>query len=207
MQVDVDADPVSVGDPEHDVEMGHRVTVVGARIEAADQIGAGPQRRLEQVGGTGVAENARLREGDHLHVGPPSVGLPRGQHTLQPFEAAVRVHLDVAPDRRGTGGDRGRQRRRRPLTDRRPRGAPVGAVVPDQAGEPRLGGMGAKREAEPRGVEVGVGVGERRQQHSTPTVGHRHFRRHVATGDAAITNQDVDEAAARLAGPRPHVPQ
>ena len=207
MQVDVDADPVSFGDPEHDVEMGHRVTVVRARIEAADEIGACPQRSFEQVRGTGVAEDAGLRERDHLHLDPPSVGLPRGEHSLQPFEAAVRVDLDVAPDRRGTGGDGGPQRRRRPLTDRCPRGTPVGAVVADQPGEPRLGGVGRNGRPRRGRVEVSMGIGERRQQHSTPALGHRHIRRRLATGDAAVANPDVDRAAARFAGPRPYVPQ
>ena len=207
VEVDVDADSVSFGDAEHDVEMGDRITVVGARIETADDVGACPHGGVEQVGGTRVAKNAGLRERDHLHVGPPSVRLPGGQHSLQPLEPTVGVDLDVAPDRRGARGDRGTQRPRRPLADRGPSAAPVRTIVADQRGKAHPGGVRAERQAEARRVEMGVGIGERRQQHTAPAVGDRHTRGRLASGDPAIEDQDVDRATAGLARPRPNVPQ
>ena len=54
---------------------------------------------------------------------------------------------------------------------------------------------------------MGVGIGERRQQHTAPAVGDRHTRCRLASGDLAIVDQDVDRATARLARPRPNVPQ
>ena len=73
VEVDVDADSVPFGDAEHDVEMGDRITVEGARIEPADEVGACPHGGVEQVGGARVANDAGLRERDHLHVGPRGV--------------------------------------------------------------------------------------------------------------------------------------
>ena len=186
VEVDVDADSVPFGDAEHDVEMGDRITVVGARIETADEVGACPHGGVEQVGGTRVAKDAGLRECDHLHVGPPGVRLPGRQHSLQPLEPTVGVDLDVAADRRGARGDRGTQRRRRPLADRGPSAAPVRTIVADQPGEARPGGVRAERQAEAGRVEMGVGIGERRQQHTAPAVGDRHTRGRLASGDPAI---------------------
>ena len=58
VEVDVDADSVPFGDAEDDVEMGDRITVVGARIEPADEVGACPHGGVEQVGGARVADDA-----------------------------------------------------------------------------------------------------------------------------------------------------
>ena len=62
VEVDVDADPVWFGDAEHDIEVGDRITVVGTKIKAADEIGAGPYGGVEQVGGPRVAKDAGLRD-------------------------------------------------------------------------------------------------------------------------------------------------
>ena len=207
VEVDVDADAVSFGDAEHDVEMGDRITVVATRIKPADDVGACPHGGVEQVGGSRVAKNAGLRERDHLHVGPPGVRLPGGQHSLQPLEPTVGVDLNVAPDRRRARGDRGTQRPRRPLADRPPSAAPVRTIVADQRRKAHPGGVRAERQAEAGRVEMGVSIGERRQQHTAPTVGDRHTRRRLASGDPAISDQDVDRAIAGLARPRPNVPQ
>ena len=199
--------PCRSSDAEHDVEMGDRITVVGTRIETADDVGACPHGGVEQVGGTRVANNAALRECDHLHVGPPSVRLPGRQHSLQPLEPTVGVDLDVATDRRGARGDRGTQRPRCPLADRGPSAAPVRTIVADQPGQARPGGVRTERQAEACRVEMGVGIGERRQQHTAPAVGDRHTHGRLASGDLAVEDQDVDRATARLARPRPNVPQ
>ena len=54
------------------------------------------------------------------------------------------------------------------------------------AGKARPGGVRAERQAEACRVEMGVGIGERRQQHTAPAVGDRHTRRRLASGDPAI---------------------
>ncbi len=207
VEVDVDTDAVALGDGEDDVEVGHRVAVVAARIEAADEVGAGPHRGVQQVGGAGVAEDAGLREGDHLDGGTRRVGLTCRQHALQPLQPGVGIDLDVTADHRGAGGDRRAERRGRPLADRGAGGPPVRPVVADQAGQPGFGGVRPEREPEARRVEMGVGIGERRQQHATPTVRRRHARGYLAGGDPAVPDEHVDRRAARLARPQPHVPE
>ena len=58
MEVDVDADLVAFGEPEHGVEVSDRVAVEGARVDAADEVGTGADGRVEEVGGAPIAEDA-----------------------------------------------------------------------------------------------------------------------------------------------------
>ena len=117
VQVDVDADPVALGDAENDLEVGHRVTVEGAWIEATDEVSARPHGGIEQVGSARIAEDARLWECDHLHVGPARMRLPGCQHPLQALESTVGVDLGVTAHRRGTADDRRLEAAGRPLPD------------------------------------------------------------------------------------------
>ena len=78
--------------------------------------------------------------------------------------------------------------------------APVRPVVADQAGETWLRGVWPQRQAEPRRVEVGVDVGERRQQHAAAPVDDRQVRVVGwcnAVGpecrDAPVAHQHVDD--------------
>ena len=48
--------------------------------DAADDVGAGRQRLLDQLGRTRVAKHAVLREGDHGHVDPAPELFPGGEH-------------------------------------------------------------------------------------------------------------------------------
>jgi hypothetical protein len=53
VQVDVQAAAVPAGDAEDGVQVLDRPTVEARRVEAADQVGAGPDGRLQQLGGAG----------------------------------------------------------------------------------------------------------------------------------------------------------
>ena len=81
------------------------------------------------------------------------------------------------------------------------------AIVADQPGQPRLGGVGTERQAETGRIEMGVDVGERREQHTAAAVGDRHPGRRWPAGDAAVADHHVHGASARLAWPRSNVPQ
>ena len=53
MQMDIDADAVAVRDAKDDIKMSIDIAVISGRIESADQIGAGANRRVQQFGGSG----------------------------------------------------------------------------------------------------------------------------------------------------------
>ena len=74
VQVDVDAAAVPVGDGEDGVQVLDRPLVEAGRVEAADQVGAGADGRLQQLGGPGADQQAALGEGDQLHVDPVGEG-------------------------------------------------------------------------------------------------------------------------------------
>ena len=66
MQMNVDADAMSLGDAEDDVKMSRDVTVMACGIKPADQIGAGPNGFLEQVGRSGRCQDTALGKRDDL---------------------------------------------------------------------------------------------------------------------------------------------
>ena len=49
VQMDVDADAAPLGDGEDGVEMGHRIAVDGARVDAANDVGAQRHRLVHQL--------------------------------------------------------------------------------------------------------------------------------------------------------------
>ena len=160
--------------------------------------------------GAGVAEDPRLREGHDLHAAAGGMGVAGGEHAFQSLQPAVAVDLGVAANDRRARGDRRPERPRgagRHVVAGRP---PVRPVVLDQPGEARSGRVRAERQTEPRRVEVGVGVGQRRQQHAARAVDGRQVRvvGHDAVGtdrrDAAGADEHVDGIATRHAWPRPH---
>ena len=185
VEVDVDADLVALGEPEHDVEVFHRVSVEPARIEPADQVGAGEDRGIEQLGRAPVADDPRLRKRHDLQMATGGVRLASGEHALEPLELGVGVDLRV------TAHDGGADAIVAPRVADRPRrnvtiGAPVGTVVLDQARQPRTGGVPA--EHADRDVSSRGGCARRRAPGSTrhpdhrrsvapPLLPHRHRRR------------------------------
>ena len=70
--------------------------------DAADDVGPGRQRLLDQLGGARVPQDAVLREGDHRDVDPPPELLPGGEHRLdadQPgrgVDVGERLHVQDA---------------------------------------------------------------------------------------------------------------
>src|SRR5947199_3355140 len=67
MQVNVDADSPPLGDAEDDVEMSVDVAIVPPGIEPADQVRAGADGFVEQLGRAWRGQDAALRKGDDLN--------------------------------------------------------------------------------------------------------------------------------------------
>ena len=62
----------------------------------AHQIGAGVERRGDEVGRALLRHHAALREGDELNVDPVAKGLAHAEHGFEIGEADVVVDVDVA---------------------------------------------------------------------------------------------------------------
>ncbi len=140
VQVNVDADAAPFGDAEDDVEMRFGVAVDALRIEAADEIGAFARRRVEEIGDAGLAQDARLRKGDDLHVDEMRVSLLELQQRFEPGEPGLGVDVDMAAQRRRpiAPTDARSAGRRAP----RPRAERCGAA----AAPPRCGRRSCRRE-------------------------------------------------------------
>ena len=95
VQVDVEPDPMPCRDREDAVELPFGVAVDLQRIDAADQIGAVADGRVEQVEDARAAHHAALREGHDLHRHPVAIALAGGKHTLQLGEAAFEIDVDM----------------------------------------------------------------------------------------------------------------
>jgi hypothetical protein len=190
-----------------EITVADRVTVEGAGVETTDEVRAGLDGGVEQLRGAWIAQDPRLGEGDHLHVRARRVRLPCRRHSLEALQTAIGVDLGVTADHRGTGGDRRRERAGRPLPDRTSCRPPALAIVADQPGQPRLGGVGTERQAQTRRIEMGVDVGEGGEQHATAAVGDCHPVRRWPAGDAAVADHHVHQTPARLAWPRSNTPQ
>ena len=90
---------MALGDREDDVEMALDVVVDPGGIEAADEIGAGADRRVEQIGDAGLGDHAALRKGDELNVDEIARGLAHLQQRFQAGEADVGIDVDMAAQR------------------------------------------------------------------------------------------------------------
>src|SRR4029453_18747872 len=66
VQVEVKAPAGPVGDGEDGVKVLDRPLVEAGRVEAADQLGPGPDGRLQQLGGPGSDQQGALGKGDQL---------------------------------------------------------------------------------------------------------------------------------------------
>ena len=211
VEMDVDPDAVPFRQPEHHVQLPDRVAVERARVDPADQVCAGEQRLLEEIGGPGRPHHPRLRERHHLDPGTPGVVLPCGEHTFEPLQSRVGIDLGVAAHQRRPGGDGATQGVGGAFGYARFGGSPIAPVVLHEPGQPGPGGVLPEWEAEPGGVEVGVGVDEGREQHAGGAVGYRCAvgcrRRRPDGGDAAVTDEDVGDWTCDGARPSPHVAQ
>ena len=196
VQVDVHRHGVLLGEAEHHVQVPDRVAVQPAGVEPADHLGAGGQRVAEQGRHPGLEQHAGLRERHDGDVGAVRVRLLRGQHPVEPLQTAVGVHLRVRPEPGGPAGDRQPEGVGGALRDGPGVVTPVGPVVGDQLGQRRPGGVRTERQAEPGGVEVDVGVGERREQDPAAPVLSFRARRQRQAGT------DLGNAARRSAARR-----
>ncbi len=92
--------PCRCGDREDAVELTLRVAIDLQGVDAADQIGAVPHRRVEQVEDAGAAHDAALRKGDDLHAHPAAVPLARRQHPVELLKAAFEIDVDMGAQMR-----------------------------------------------------------------------------------------------------------
>ena len=208
--MDVDGDLVLLSQPEDDVEVPGGVAVQAARIDAAHDVCAGLQRLFHQRNGAFLAQQAGLREGDDLDVGPvPELVLGRrdGVETLQ---AAVHIDLGVGTDTGGAPRDHAAERVVDAFLQRDFGVAPVQPVVHHHGPHARPARVLAERQPDAGGVQMDVDVGEgRHQQPAAAFDDGRASRRpgeSVASGvcgsTAAILPSCNEDIAQRLS-PRP----
>ena len=140
VEMDVDTDLVSFGDPEHDIQMSHRITVEATRIDPADQIGAGEiaaSRRSAVPGSRTMPDCGNATTSTRQRSA--SAGESR-EHALEPLEPSIRVDFRVTANVHGTGRDCRRQGEGRRDRRRRLRVPPVAA---DRSRSARGGRVGA----------------------------------------------------------------
>ena len=168
--VDVDGHAIPLREAEHDVEVAHGVAVERARVDAADDVGAGAQRVLEHLRRALLAEQPGLREGDDLHLRPVAVRLARGEHGLQPLQPGVDVDLRERAHPRRPARDHEPERVRDPLDDPDLGVAPVLPVVEHHRPDAGTAGVRPEGQAQAGRVQVHVHVGEGRQQQPAAAV-------------------------------------
>ncbi|MCZ0979219.1 hypothetical protein O1L60_08985 [Streptomyces diastatochromogenes] len=105
VEVQVDALAVAFGEAEDDVELAVGVAVEAHRVEAADEVGAVGEGRVEEVGDARRGDHPGLREGDELDAEPVAELLTDAQDGVQVVEAGVGVDVDVGADVSGAEGD------------------------------------------------------------------------------------------------------
>ena len=205
VQVDVEPDTVPCRDRENAVELPFGVAVDLQRIDAADQIGAVANGRVEQVENARAAHHAALREGHDLHRHPVAIALAGGKHSLQLGEAAFEIDVDMGAQVRRAARDAfadqvagaffGRQRQVR--QDR--------LVGLDAAHAGRARRVAHPRQAGQRLVEMHVAVDQPRQHEIAADVERRRAVRRcgcafadnhdLPTGDTDIDKPTIGDAA------------
>ena len=99
VQVDIDADAVSLGDRKDRVEMARHVVVDAGRVEPADEIGAFADRVVEKIGDAGTRDDAALRERDDLDVDQVAGSLAHPEQRVQAVELYLVVDVDMRAKR------------------------------------------------------------------------------------------------------------
>ena len=105
VEVDIDADAAPFRHAEDDVEMAVEITIEARRIEAADEIGAEADRRIQKLRRAGARKDTALREGDELDVDDVAIVLAHLQDRLQRLQPDRAVHHDVAAHLERAVGD------------------------------------------------------------------------------------------------------
>ena len=103
--MNVEPDAVPRCDREDTVELPLRVAVNLQRIDAANQIGAIANGRIEQVEDARTAHHAALRERNDLHRCPIAIMLACGKHAFQLPKAAFEIDVDMGAQMAGTARD------------------------------------------------------------------------------------------------------
>ena len=103
--MNVEPDAVPRCDREDTVELPLRVAVNLQRIDAANQIGAIANGRIEQVEDARTAHHAALRERNDLHRCPIAITLACGKHAFQLPKAAFEIDVDMGAQMAGTARD------------------------------------------------------------------------------------------------------
>lgn len=105
MEMKIDGHATLFGDPEHHIEMSFDVAVERSGIEAADDIRAVVERRVQQLRRSGASQNPALREGDELDVDKIAVLLPHSGDRFKRFQANAGIDHDMASHFSGAVGD------------------------------------------------------------------------------------------------------
>src|SRR5207247_10469483 len=105
VQVDVKPDAVPRRDREDAVELPFRVAVNLQRIDAADQISAVANRRVEQVKDARTAHRSALRKRNDLHRRLITVTLASREHPFQLRESAFEINVDMGAQMAGAARD------------------------------------------------------------------------------------------------------
>src|SRR5690349_2941333 len=95
VQVNVEPNAVPRRDREDTVELSFRVAVDLQRIDAAHQIGAVADGRVEQVENARAAHHATLRERNDLHRRPIAIVLTCRKHAVQLRQATFEIDVDM----------------------------------------------------------------------------------------------------------------
>ena len=164
VQMNVDSLAERLGEAEHDVELALDVAVEARRVEAADEVGAGHERRGQEIGRPGLRRHAALRERDELNVDPVAKGLAHPDDRFEIVEADVIVDVDVAARARRAVGDQRADERRRAGLDRQRDPMALDALGGDALAHAASLDMGQARRAPMGLVEMDVAVDERRQE-------------------------------------------
>jgi hypothetical protein len=163
VEVDVDPAVVARGGIEDGVEVPGGVVVDAGRVEAADELGAGHDRFLEQLAGARAGEQPALGEGHDLDADSVGESVPGLEDAFDARQPHFGVDVDMASDMSDAGRNVRLEQVGGPLGDGRQL-APAPTLVSDELGERRSAGVAPPGQAPECLVEVGVGVDQARQQ-------------------------------------------
>ena len=203
VQMNVDSFSESLGQAEDDVELAFDVAVEARRVQTANEVGAGPQRRGHEVRRPILRHDAALREGDELNVDPVAISLAHLQHGFEIGETDVVVDVDVAPRARGSVGDQRANEGGCAGFDRKRDLAALDALGGDALAHAASLDMGQARRAPMRLVEMDVAVDERRQEELSGEIdalaGLSRGARRMRRDDKAVGDFHVGETSVRKA--------
>ncbi len=159
-----------LGEAEDDIELAVQIGVDADRVDAADDVGTGAERLVEQLGHAGRGDDAALRERHELDVEEVRHLVPEQDERLEAIEANLCVDVDVAPHATRPERDCLLDEPPCPLCDRRLDLAPDRLLRLDPLGHAAPAAVRDPGSAEERLVEVHVALHEGGQKESTAEV-------------------------------------